>query len=99
MPESAIGMTDSQGQFALRLSETKKRGAIPGEYSVFISWVDPNFDPNIVAEGAREGKCPYKIPAKAKLGQIIFTVPETGPCEANFEFTDKDFDEKIKMDR
>jgi hypothetical protein len=89
VPEAAVGKTDSAGVYSLSLVSTKKRGAFPGDYAVYLSWLDPNPDTSvdIEAPGYKSvDRSPYKIPTRAKTGGIIFTVPPTGTKEANFEF-------------
>jgi len=83
--EPAFGKTNGKGEFTLALMNTKKKGAIPGEYAVYISWVDP--EPGDVIEGAKDLKpIPYKIPPRASSGEMTFTVTEEGTTEANFDF-------------
>ncbi|MDR0338207.1 MAG: hypothetical protein LBI18_14080 [Planctomycetaceae bacterium] len=84
-PETAVGMTNERGEYSLSLMNSKKRGAVPGNYAVFISWKDPNPDPNI-EEGSTKSNCPYKIPTRAKTGEMMFTVPVEGTKNADFEF-------------
>ncbi|MDR1492449.1 MAG: DUF4198 domain-containing protein [Planctomycetaceae bacterium] len=88
MPEAAVGMTNANGEFSLSLMNSKKRGAIPGEYVVYISWVDPN--PGNPVEGVTKSTpIPYKIPTRATNGEMTFTVPPEGTKEANFDFDTK----------
>jgi hypothetical protein len=95
---AAMGMTDDNGMYRLRLAgEKKKTGAMPGEYAVFFTWMDPNADPNPEAVGYKPNPCPYQIPDKALMGRVQFTVPEKGPVTANFDFTEEDMKEKIKQ--
>lgn len=43
---AALGKTADDGKYTLRLlNDTKKTGIIPGDYKVFLRWVDPNQDP------------------------------------------------------
>lgn len=93
----ASGMTDAEGNYSLELAGSKKKnGAMPGEYAVFFTWIDPNADPSPESAGYKENPCPYKIPDKARLGYVRFTVPDRGPCTADFAFTEEDLQEKIK---
>jgi hypothetical protein len=84
-PEAAFGKTNKQGEYSLSLINSKKRGAIPGNYAVFISWKDPNPDPSI-GEGSTKSNCPYKIPTRAQNGEMMFTIPPEGTKNADFEF-------------
>ena len=95
---AAAGLTDANGVYKLRLiGETKKAGAIPGEYAVSITWMDPNQDPNPEREGYKPNPVPYRIPDKARLGLLRFTVPEGGPVTADFTFTEEDLRETIQQ--
>jgi hypothetical protein len=88
-PEAAVGKTDSAGVFSLSLIHAKKKGAIPGEYTVYLTWNDPNPDTSVDIESPNYksvNKCPYKIPTRAASGEIMFTVPAEGSKDANFEF-------------
>ncbi|MDR2438061.1 MAG: hypothetical protein LBE12_01655 [Planctomycetaceae bacterium] len=85
LPETAFGTTNERGEYSLSLMHSKKRGAMPGNYAVFISWKDPNPDPNI-EEGSTKSNCPYKIPTRAKNGEMMFTIPPEGTQNADFEF-------------
>jgi len=97
-PPAAMGMTDANGFFRLRLADdTKKTGVMPGEYAVYFSWIDPAPDPNPEREGYVPKPEPYQIPDKARLGQVRFTVPESGPVVANFNFTEEDMQERIQQ--
>ena len=92
VPEAAVGQTDSAGAYSLFLVDSKKKGAMPGEYVVYISWQDPNHDPSVDIEAADYkfvDKCPYKIPTRARNGELMFTIPPEGTKEANFEFDSK----------
>ena len=83
--EPAFGKTNAKGEFTLALINTKKKGAIPGEYVVYISWVDP--EPGNAVEGVtKETPIPYKIPTRASNGEMTFTVTAEGTSEANFDF-------------
>ena len=91
-PEAALGKTNSSGVYSLSLVHSRKSGAIPGEYSVYISWQDPAPDTSVDIESAdykHVDKCPYKIPPRAKNGELMFTIPPTGIKDANFEFDSK----------
>ena len=84
-PEPAVGMTNSKGEYSLALINSKKSGAFPGEYVVYISWVNP--EQGGVVEGVTPATpIPYKIPPRAFSGEMTFTVPPEGTTEANFEF-------------
>ena len=98
VPPAAMGMTDASGFYRLGLAgENKKAGAMPGEYIVFFTWIDPNADPNPEREGYVPNPEPYKIPDKARFGRITFTVPESGSVVADFHFTEEDLLEKIEQ--
>ena len=82
---SHFGKTNAKGGFTLALINTKRKGAIPGEYVVYISWVEP--EPRNAVEGVtKEMPIPYKIPTRASNGGMTFTVTEKGTTEANFDF-------------
>jgi len=100
VPPAAAGLTNVNGVYSLRLlGEQKKSGAIPGEYTVFISWMDPDQDPIPEREGYVPNPNPYQnmIPDKARLGYLSFTVPESGPVTADWNFTEEDMKEKMQI--
>ena len=98
VPPAAAGLTDANGFYRLRLiGEQKKAGVIPGEYAVFISWVDPDQDPFPEREGYVPNPEPYRIPDRALRGLLQFTVPEHGPVTADWAFTEEDLKEVIPM--
>lgn len=84
-PEPAVGMTDTNGEFSLALTNSKKKGVIPGEYAVYIAWVNPE-QVNAVEGVTKASSCPYKIPPRASSGEMTFTVSPERTTEANFEF-------------
>ncbi|MDR1960625.1 MAG: hypothetical protein LBQ54_16560 [Planctomycetaceae bacterium] len=88
VPEPAVGLTNEKGEFSLALTDSRKRGAIPGDYVVYIAWVNPN-QGDVVEGSTQNTPIPYKIPTRAKNGQLTFTVPPEGTTEANFEFDSK----------
>ena len=97
VPPSAAGLTDANGKYRLQLlGEQKKAGALPGEYIVYVSWMDPNPDPNPEREGYVPNPSPYKIPPKAIHGQLRFTVPTSGSATANWAFTEADMKETVE---
>ena len=99
-PPAAEGLTDADGVYKLRLiGETKKAGTIPGEYAVSFKWMDPNADPNPERPGYKPNPIPYRIPDKARLGHLRFTVPENGPATADFSFTEADMRETVQEDK
>ena len=49
-PEAALGKTNSSGVYSLSLVNSKKSGAMPGEYSVYIAWQDPAPDTSVDIE-------------------------------------------------
>ncbi|MDR1271309.1 MAG: hypothetical protein LBK82_17520 [Planctomycetaceae bacterium] len=69
-PEAAFGKTNEQGKFSLSLINSKKSGIVPGEYTVFINWNDPNPQP----ENQTPNPCPYKIPSSAKDGSFRYVI-------------------------
>ena len=88
-PEAAMGKTNSAGSYSLSLVNSKKSGAMPGEYAVYLTWRDPAPDTSVDIESPNYkhvDKCPYKIPPRAKSGELMLTVPQTGTKDANFEF-------------
>lgn len=93
---AAEGLTNAEGIYKLRLiGETKKAGAMPGEYAVSLKWMDPNADPNPEREGYKPNPIPYRIPDKARFGRLRFTVPASGPVVADFAFSEEDLQEII----
>ena len=98
VPPAATGMADAKGFYRLHLAdETRKAGAMPGEYAVFFSWIDPHADPNPEREGYEPNPVPYQIPDKARFGRVHFTVPSSGPVVADFHFTEEDLQETIQQ--
>ncbi len=89
----AIGKTDKNGEYSLALAKEKKKGAVPGDYAVFLVWQDPDAEENPIEGETVANECPYKMPTKANSGELRFTVPEKGTKEANFEFdsSEKDY--------
>ena len=83
VPQAAYGLTNEKGEYVLSLSERKKRGAVPGEYAVFISWLDPNPTP----DERTSNPCPYNIPDDAVRGLFRFTVTESRNRNADFHLT------------
>lgn len=83
VPQAAYGLTNERGEYALSLSEKKKKGVIPGEYAVFISWIDPNPTP----DERTSNPCPYQIPDEAARGLLRHTVKAEGTREADFHLT------------
>lgn len=86
VPPVAIGLTDKDGVYSLSLAKTKKKGAAPGDYAIFITWKDPDAEENPIEGQTEAHECPYKLPTKANSGELRFTVPPKGTKEANFEF-------------
>ena len=86
VPPVAIGLTDENGEYSLALAEKKKKGAVPGPYVVFLTWSDPDADPNPIEGVTVANPCPYKLPPRANSGELRFDVPDGGTKEANFEF-------------
>ncbi|MDR2754112.1 MAG: hypothetical protein LBC20_00255 [Planctomycetaceae bacterium] len=86
-PETAFGITNARGEYSLSLMHNKKRGAVPGNYAVFISWKNPEAESvNIADVTSKTNSCPYKIPTRATNGEMMFTVPLEGTKNADFEF-------------
>lgn len=86
VPPVAIGMTDQDGEYSLKLAESNKKGVVPGPYVVFLAWQDPEADENPVEGVTEEHVSPYKLPPRANSGELRFDVPDKGTSEANFEF-------------
>ncbi|MBP5622460.1 MAG: hypothetical protein J6X44_10635 [Thermoguttaceae bacterium] len=82
----AIGKTNKDGEFSLSLAKTKKKGAAPGNYAVFLVWQDPDAEENPIEGQTVANESPYKLPPRANSGEIRFEVPAKGTKEANFEF-------------
>lgn len=85
-PEAAYAETNAQGKYSLVLVSSRKSGAFPGEYVVYLNWKDPDADPNPIEGVTVPNPCPYKIPTRAGSGRISFTVPPEGTKEADFHF-------------
>ena len=84
--EAATGMTNDRGEFFLSLISNSRKGVMPGEYVVYISWKDPNAAKEPVEGETIANPCRYKIPTRATSGQMRFTVPPQGTREADFIF-------------
>jgi hypothetical protein len=71
--KEAVGQTDAQGNYSLKLNQSQASGAAPGEYKVSISLIERGASlTNVV---------PEEYNKKTKL---TFTVPDAGTKEANF---------------
>lgn len=86
VPPVAIGLTNKEGVFELRLAKSNKRGAVAGNYAVFLVWQDPDAEENPIEGETVAHEAPFKLPAKANSGELRFEVPEKGTKEANFDF-------------
>ncbi|MDR0869683.1 MAG: hypothetical protein LBN39_02725 [Planctomycetaceae bacterium] len=84
--QAAFGKTGSDGRYSLKLVVDNKSGAMPGDYVVYLSWKDPDADPNPIEGVTKANPCPYKIPSRAGSGELEFTVPVGGTDKADFEF-------------
>lgn len=82
----ATGKTDKDGVYSLALAKTKKKGAAPGNYAVFLVWQDPEAEENPIEGQTVANECPYNLPTRANSGELRFEVPEKGTKEANFDF-------------
>lgn len=80
IPEPAHGITDANGRFSLAIFTARKRGALPGDYAVSISWRDPNppKDDNL------SNPSPYTVPLEAREGRLRYTVESKGSQTADF---------------
>ena len=85
VPPPAIGVTDAEGKYELILAETRKKGVLPGTYTIYMSWADPHPDPNPVEGLSNDNPNPYKFPIKATNGEMSFTVTDSGTKDANFD--------------
>jgi hypothetical protein len=81
--EAAFGKTDRQGQFFMTSLFSKKRGVLPGEYLVYISWVDPNPKP----ENEPQNPCPYPLPLSVKNGSIRQRIDAGSSQKLDFELS------------
>ena len=86
VPPVATGLTNENGEYSLSLAEKKKRGAVPGPYVVFLTWSDPNADPNPVEGMTVANESPYKLPPRANSGELRYEVPPKGAKDADFTF-------------
>jgi hypothetical protein len=85
-PDAAFGLTNQQGEYSLSLIKNRRSGAFPGEYAVSISWKNPVAESVSIAEAVETDESPYKIPSRAKNGEMMFTIPPQGTKNADFEF-------------
>jgi hypothetical protein len=72
----AMGETDDQGHYSLKLIQSRTEGAAPGEYKVRISLM--------VREGGKGQVLPEEYNKKTTLS---FKIPAEGTTEANFTLT------------
>lgn len=77
---AASGKTDSGGRYQLHLlNEAKTRGVIPGDYKVFLRWVDPNVDHSLNVDKPPTNPSPYPDTAPVYGGQgVPKTVANSG---------------------
>lgn len=81
--EAAFGKTNSSGRFDLLTIFGKKPGLAPGEYSVTLSWKDPNPPP----ENKPPNPCPYNIPSTATNGSFRYMVGTNGAQTLSLELS------------
>ena len=82
----AMGLTDKNGEYSLRLAQTNKKGVVPGPYAVFLSWSDPNASENPIEGETEAAECPYNLPPRANSGELRFEVGDKGESAADFTF-------------
>ncbi len=97
VPPVAIGKTNKDGEFSLSLAKTKKKGAAPGNYAVFLVWQDPDAEENPIEGQTVAKESPYKLPTKANSGELRFEVPAKGTKEANFDFDSNEADYSVPV--
>lgn len=82
---AAMGKTDAGGKYTLQLlNDSKKAGIIPGDYKIFLRWVDPHQDPNS-NEATNANPYPKSMDVYSKEG-ISVNVNDKTPS-LNFELT------------
>ncbi len=84
--ESAFGITDSEGRFTLKRVFSNKNGVEPGDYSVFIGWLDTA--PRSEFGATPPSVCPYKIPDSVGNGTLVRQVESQGPQTLDFELSE-----------
>lgn len=82
----AMGLTDKNGEYSLRLAQTNKKGVVPGPYAVFLSWSDPEATDNPIEGETEAAECPYNLPPRANSGELRFEVGDKGESAADFTF-------------
>ena len=82
----AMGLTDKNGEYSLRLAQTNKKGVVPGPYAVFLSWSDPNASENPIEGETEAAECTYNLPPRANSGELRFEVGDKGESAADFTF-------------
>ncbi|MDR1268239.1 MAG: hypothetical protein LBK82_01830 [Planctomycetaceae bacterium] len=82
---AAIGKTDQAGKYTLRLmNHSKKAGVLPGQYRVFLRWVDPNMDRTSNDDKPKQNPSPYPNALSVYQGEgVLKIVPNS---ERNFTF-------------
>ena len=86
VPPTATGLTNENGEYSLSIAGKKKRGAVPGPYVVYLTWSDPNADPNPIEGVTVANESPYKLPPRANSGELRYEVPAKGAKDADFTF-------------
>jgi hypothetical protein len=82
----SYGITDADGRFELRFSDTEERGAMVGVHNVsFIDVEQEEAEEN----DAGGGPDPSRIPAGWQQQTHTFEVPQAGTDQANFEIPPK----------
>jgi hypothetical protein len=77
----SIGVTDDQGNYSLKLSETDRDGALVGEHRVIITVNERNREQPMGPEGPRE-----LVPRKYnRESTLTCTVPREGRKDFNLE--------------
>jgi len=91
----AVGNTNAQGKFAMRISRSEyngKIGACPGDYKVEITKSVIGAQGSGESSGEAQITLRNDLPTKyASIGssELEITVPETGSDQLNFELTSK----------
>ncbi|MDR2756420.1 MAG: hypothetical protein LBC20_11995 [Planctomycetaceae bacterium] len=77
---AAIGKTDQTGKYTLRLmNNSKTTGILPGQYRVFLRWVDPNMDQTSNEDKPKLNPSPYPNIVPVYQGEgVVRVVPENG---------------------
>lgn len=92
VPETGIGLTDLEGRYTIRSARTDRNGLEPGDYTVYLSWYDPDAvekpeDENAPPKPIVPLKPPkYVFPDGILRGELKYAVPDEKSVEADFDY-------------